>query len=285
MQIERIDHSAAVLGVSGIKKQEPVEDIVLPEEEIAPPAEETEKQPGVLRLLQEGHFKGVADVRLRINFYDELQALESQSRMDAAGSGFAAFNQSLEADTTALKESGELTKAQSAALDLFLEQIRTAQNSYDGTVPFAELMAGMQGQFDTLLGALNPTTADSTEQPEQPLEPAVEEQISALEESLEEPNEQAADEATEPVLLPAETAEEPSVFEQLVTNLRNSFEQALQQLESDVNTAGVLPPLSEASGNGKAYAKFLAIYESMQNGGSVPAAPAEELAGEPAIEA
>jgi hypothetical protein len=30
---------------------------------------------GVLRLLQEGHFKGVADLRLRINFFDQLAAI------------------------------------------------------------------------------------------------------------------------------------------------------------------------------------------------------------------
>ena len=31
---------------------------------------------GVIRLLQQGHFKGVADVRLRINFFDELSAID-----------------------------------------------------------------------------------------------------------------------------------------------------------------------------------------------------------------
>ncbi len=35
----------------------------------------TEATKGVLGLLQEGHFKGVADVRLRINFFDELAAI------------------------------------------------------------------------------------------------------------------------------------------------------------------------------------------------------------------
>jgi hypothetical protein len=28
----------------------------------------------VIRLLQAGHFKGVADVRLRINFHEELRS-------------------------------------------------------------------------------------------------------------------------------------------------------------------------------------------------------------------
>lgn len=45
----------------------------------APVTESPEASParakGVLRLLEEGHFKGVADYRLRINFFDELSEL------------------------------------------------------------------------------------------------------------------------------------------------------------------------------------------------------------------
>ena len=41
-----------------------------------------EGQKGVLRLLQEGHFKGVSDVRLRINFHDEISAMESEQLME-----------------------------------------------------------------------------------------------------------------------------------------------------------------------------------------------------------
>ena len=33
-----------------------------------------------MRLIQEDHFKGVADVRLRINFHQQLQALEDADR-------------------------------------------------------------------------------------------------------------------------------------------------------------------------------------------------------------
>jgi PAS domain S-box-containing protein len=45
---------------------------------------------GVLRLLEAGHFKGVADVRLRINFFEELSARASAAaapavRTEAAG--------------------------------------------------------------------------------------------------------------------------------------------------------------------------------------------------------
>ena len=36
-------------------------------------------QKGVIRNLQDGHFKGVADVRLRINFQAELNAIRQES--------------------------------------------------------------------------------------------------------------------------------------------------------------------------------------------------------------
>ena len=39
--------------------------------------DDTEDGKGVLRLLQEGHFKGVSDVRLRINFFEKLNAIEA----------------------------------------------------------------------------------------------------------------------------------------------------------------------------------------------------------------
>jgi len=37
-----------------------------------PPIADETKKPGVIRLLEAGHFQGAADVRLRLNFYDQL---------------------------------------------------------------------------------------------------------------------------------------------------------------------------------------------------------------------
>ncbi|HUU85634.1 MAG TPA: hypothetical protein VM243_19215, partial [Phycisphaerae bacterium] len=48
----------------------------VPEETASPKHDkhDGEKVPGVIRLLEAGHFKGVADVRLRINFFEQLSA-------------------------------------------------------------------------------------------------------------------------------------------------------------------------------------------------------------------
>jgi len=51
--------------------------------QITPTKQEENKEPkktahGVLRLLEAGHFMGVADVRLRVNFFEHLRYSESQ---------------------------------------------------------------------------------------------------------------------------------------------------------------------------------------------------------------
>ena len=60
--------------------------------ETAEPTTEGEKTTGrangVLRLLDAGHFKGVADVRLRINFHDELSP-QAAAADPAEGRGVA----------------------------------------------------------------------------------------------------------------------------------------------------------------------------------------------------
>jgi len=54
-------------------ENEVLETNVLPEDG----QESSEEQKGVIRNLLEGHFKGVADVRLRINHFEELSAIEN----------------------------------------------------------------------------------------------------------------------------------------------------------------------------------------------------------------
>ena len=53
------------------------------------PEEEAREARGVIRLLQEGHFKGVADVRLRINFFEELAGAELAEPSAPKGNGRA----------------------------------------------------------------------------------------------------------------------------------------------------------------------------------------------------
>jgi hypothetical protein len=51
------------------------------------------KNRGVIRHIQDGHFKEVADIRLRLNFREELKGVEPPSleTIDRAGAAFARF--------------------------------------------------------------------------------------------------------------------------------------------------------------------------------------------------
>ena len=73
--------------LSGTSQPLPVDQPERPSVDPSPDDESEEGQdklPGVLRNLQAGHFKGVADVRLRINFFEELSALASQQSRSTA---------------------------------------------------------------------------------------------------------------------------------------------------------------------------------------------------------
>lgn len=61
-----------------VKAAEAVVEPVTEEESAVEETTENSDSQGVLRLLQEGHFKGVSDIRLRINFFNELAAIEAE---------------------------------------------------------------------------------------------------------------------------------------------------------------------------------------------------------------
>ena len=284
---------------------------------------------GVIRLLQEGHFKGVADVRLRINFADELQALESQTLKEDAPPAFETFNGTIEGPIGTLEGAGDLTGDQLAAITAFREGVSGAQNDFLAAEPpsVGDLVIALQDAFQDAFGTLenlfSPAPAAPAEVPvEEPqalVEPAAEEpapaeaapeelaaeEIAPTEEPPVEgtaPAEEAPVEATAPVeeatveaAAPVEEATveatapaefEPVLSENTVADLfsvlQASFEEALEQLEGSLTgSGGSLPEISEPSGNGKAFDKFMAIYEAMQNGEPAETTQIDEL--EPAL--
>jgi hypothetical protein len=69
----------------------------------------------------------------------------------------------------------------------------------------------------------------------------------------------------------AETSEAlPAHFQELLANLRAEFEATLAELREGIESARSMPELSEPRGNGKAYAKFLAIYSEMTGEAETP---------------
>ena len=266
----------------------------------APETESEEKLPGVLRLLQEGHFKGVADVRLRISHFEAIQAMESQHLRTVAAGGFESLNQSVEDQVAALKDSGLLSEEQTLALDAFLKSLQDAQSESlnGGGLSVQELIESFQAKLDDLMGLLDPPAPTAAPEAELPTEPAAvpEEPVVELAEPQAAPDEIPAagvegqlPPAEEPVAEPVEAAPaepqpvEANPLQQLVLDFQASVLQALDDLQSGLTGTSALPPISEPSGNGKAYAKFLAIYESIQAGAAVETVPSDAPAPEEGV--
>ena len=57
-----------------------------------------------MRLLQDGHFKGVADVRLRINFHQEITRQQTAHLKEVAQEGVAGVIETIASQVNALIE-------------------------------------------------------------------------------------------------------------------------------------------------------------------------------------
>ncbi len=229
------------------------------------------KVKGVIRLLQEGHFKGVADVRLRINFFDELQAIEHASLAEAANTDVSGLLEAVNAKVAELLDSGELTEEQATS-------VGEARNTFVGAVQQAV------DSFQTEEGTNTQPLLDA-------INAAFEEFASSLESILAPPeNVETVDESVAPELVPVDeinstslavTEEletppvEESILETFIAELRSIFDDAVGQLNIGLASATTLPPLSEPSGNGAAYAKFLEIYNGLLGNSSEPIGDAE----------
>ncbi len=281
---------------------------------------------GVLRLLQEGHFRGVADVRLRINFHEELMALQDEAVRSVAPDKLQSITDAVNAQVDALIESGSLTEEQQAAVaelrQSFSDTVQQLTDEFLGAEGSQSdaLAAGLQDAFDAFLESLTslllpeePPAPPVGEQPEPPPpnddtageDPDVPPEGSPESTPTEGPSEPApgspdVEAPTEDPIgenpgVPPESTPEPtppqdpqeppaSPFdaEAFLGELTASFDAALAELVETMRTTQVLPELSPPNGNGKAYAKFLAMYNELwgldQPSETPPAEPLDTVA-------
>lgn len=252
--------------------------------EDAPQAETTgDAARGVIRLLQEGHFKGVADVRLRINFFDELQAVGAANAGQSLESGvqdlISALGDTSEGPLATLLQSGELTEEDVSAL------VGGFAQTADGIL---EKFRNGEAGLDETLGALETALLSLAEPPADPAETAAEtipEIAAAVAEEVEAPIENTEDLSTTITPAPAdgegdiqaagEAADEPEAtpVQDPYESLRQALAGLMDDLKQSVADSQALPPLSPPQGNGQAYAKFLGVYTAMLDGtGSTPQA-------------
>lgn len=267
--------------------------------EAAQVAEQPEAAPGyegrakgVIRNLMEGHFKGVAGVRLRINFHEELTGLE-QGQVAEAIAPQSDSLQDLAADLEELQALAEGSEdlAESgfgADIQQLLDRVSLFLGDEGLSAEQARAAAGeLQEAFDRLSVFLGDLLAPAEEPVKEELiaEAAPPEEPKPAAAPSEEPvgDEPAAALEEEPVLAavtgeePAEEApEEPDPFMDKVKAFLDKWSAVLPELVTELQEglAGVatLPPLSEPSGKGGAYAKFVAIYETLYHQAATPVA-------------
>ena len=129
---------------------------------------------GVLRLLDEGHFRGVADVRLRINFFDELSAGATRQAQAAVGDAsnelLGEINRSVDELLAAVGTDDENAALIGEAIQTFEASLAEAVSAFQSSdAPSRETLATeIQTAFDTLLATLTATLVPSDQTPETP---------------------------------------------------------------------------------------------------------------------
>lgn len=262
-------------------------------------APQPEKVRGVIRLLQEGHFKGVADVRLRINFHDELQAMEDKARGELVQGEVQQFEESItdriESFFLEIPESGEGVEGVSGDDIEAVKEALSLFNAEKGQLS-EDLVSDLTDRFNRLITVIQgvnvqPQSVEGDVVVEPPggesgLVTPGEEEISVtglvsgdgpLEENtvigdvagqnVEEPSVDEGDSIAPDAVAtkaPEETPEEPSGWEALVLELRGLFDDFMAELDEKTTSLSLLPELSAPSGRGKAYDRFLAAYQELR---------------------
>ena len=216
----------------------------------------SEEEKGVIRLLLQGHFKGVSDVRLRINLNDELTAIEAAQMQAVSGQKMGGVLQSVGGAVDSFLAGNELklTEKESAA-------VLEAKNTFLQAVNEADDPAGaVKDAFAALIKIL-----EGLVPPLPQLEP---EDVPPADDGGQDSGtvggtgDQGGE--TDPIPL----VQSGPDWQGFIDNLQSSFSGAMDDLTTAVSAVSVLPPLSEPNGNGVAYDKFLAIYNEMR--GIVP---------------
>lgn len=193
----------------------------------------TESCKGVLNLIQEGHFKGVADVRLRINFADELAAIEQNRTTQDVNQKVDGI---VEAVTSALTSAPLNEPLFDSYIDPFEQAINKSKEDY--------LSAENQSE-SILIDGLNA---------------AVENLVASLTQALTSNTTENHEEGNVPV--DGGTYEATPVSD-LISELRAIVSTGMDDLTQALTGVNILPELSGPNGNGVAYEKFLAIYNEM----------------------
>jgi len=210
--------------------------------------EKTGDPKGVIRLLQQGHFKGVADIRLRINFHDKLAAVETAQLRTVADEKVANLAESVVPYIRDLVEKGQISEELADTLvEGFTQKVNQSVEAFlAGQTPSKEALAGeLTSTFQAFVASLAAMTEQSGEAAVEPAQ-----QTEIVGEILQ----AVADEQVQDGTSAAEQS----------PNITAAFGTALEQFLAALNNVRILPELSGPQGKGVAYQKFLDIYNELQ---------------------
>lgn len=279
--------------------QEPPQSSGTTEPETTEQAESnSDEMAGVIRNLLEGHFKGVADVRLRINHFEQLAQIASENLkaaaeaevvnvLDVVGSGIDNLPEPGESFTAEAASGGETepepeTVTVAGLHQEFDDTVNQSNGEFQSAqTPLADdLIAGIEDAFLVFIGALQ----DLLVPPAEDNASADEEIVTTTNETQETPVTETGNQIggestetqppliseTEPTGVETPPDDEPQAtestepgYQDILDEIINAFDAALIKLTEALNNIQTLPDLSEPSGNGGAYEKFLAIYNEL----------------------
>ncbi len=258
---------------------------------------------GLLRLMQQGHFQGVADLQHRIQYDEQISALEDQATAENVASAIDGIIEAVDTQIEGLTAEQQESIADAKAtfdsavravlgdfVDSFVDSF--ADSFGDSATPATPSEGGgiteVRAAFETLeadlQAILNPT------EPNEPL--TIEGEATAADAPVLEGEDPAnaapvgvqvvdGEPSNDPVVVedPAGTTETTFDAQAFFTALSESFESEFAVLSEAYDTQ-ILPPIAEPVGHGSAYDKFLAIYQQLQ--GVVEADAADEPSAEEA---
>lgn len=198
------------------------------------------KQSGVIRNILAGRFKGVAAIRLQINFADQLGALQAAATAEAAGDATTSFIDDAKEALDGLLANLELSAEQQADLTELAETFLADLAAIDGTVTSST--DEFEQQLDDLRAALEASLAAAGTEP---IIVSPDADVEADAEVV--PDEQTVDSSS--LLADAEA---------LMAYLEAELAAAIESVD---DSPPLLQPLSGPSGAGAAYSKFLSLYE------------------------
>jgi len=245
-------------------------------------SQDQEQEKGVIRLLREGHFQGVSDLRLRINFHEELQQTATREAQETWASGGQELVATLNGKIEEMVDTFAFSDKVTVLTDNFEQAISPLfSGATDGPFDATATMETMTTAFNGLIEALRAFEPTAVEE-----SPAVATaEGGATLDVLPETEEAAIAATTEGALTDPLTGESSSAapaplpFTEALTNLQQWFDTEKATLETMLAATQSLPELSAPRGKGVAYERFLAIYESLhtatssagtETGGSEP---------------